>query len=555
MNMRVLKIILIPVFVTIIVNILCLYKPLYRPFEQKLYDLKYQLTIGGERSDNIIIVDIDELSLEKLGRYQNWPRVYFAEVIDYLKGAKVIGVDIFFGEPDTLPIYAQRYYDKPNFDSILGVVIANNKNVVLVSSYNKEPVFENVCPTGVGEIIADEDGIVRHGYKIIGKKHTFAYEIARKMNFDSKDNKFLICYRDTGAFRRIPFSDVYLRRVPPEYFQEKVVLIGGTAPGLFDFHSVPFHRHFPGILIQANLLDNFITNKRIAKFPYHYVLIITIFFSSLIALLTNFSKLRVYVFGCIVIFLIILITSFVLFSRRIDLEIIRIYYSFILTIIVSLINRYQFEEREKRRLKSIFSRYYSRELVEKVIKEPPKLGGEKVFCSILFADIRNFTPFSEKSSPEEVAKQLNRFLTEMVMIVFKYQGRIDKFIGDCVMAVFGHPVKLKNSALNACLCAREMVRRSEDLGFKIGIGINSGEVVSGNFGSPMRMEYTVIGDAVNLASRLEGLTKDLGVNIIVGEETYKMVTAHPTIELHFKELGPVKVKGKEEGVSIYELIP
>ncbi|MEO0190805.1 MAG: adenylate/guanylate cyclase domain-containing protein [candidate division WOR-3 bacterium] len=225
-----------------------------------------------------------------------------------------------------------------------------------------------------------------------------------------------------------------------------------------------------------------------------------------------------------------------------------------LTIIVSLINRYRFEEREKRRLKSIFSRYYSKELLEKVINEPPRLGGEKVFCTIIFADIRNFTPYTEKLTPEEVAKSLNRFLTEMVMVVFKYQGRIDKFIGDCVMAVFGHPFKLKNSALNACLCAREMVRRAEELGFHIGVGINSGEVVSGNFGSPMRMEYTVIGDAVNLASRLEGLTKEFSVNVIVGEETYKMVSSHPAIELHFKELGRVRVKGKEEEVMVYELV-
>ncbi len=191
--------------------------------------------------------------------------------------------------------------------------------------------------------------------------------------------------------------------------------------------------------------------------------------------------------------------------------------------------------------------------MEKVISEPPKLGGEKVFCTILFADIRNFTSYAEKSGPGDVAKVLNRFLTEMVMVVFKYQGRIDKFIGDCVMAVFGHPVGLKNSAFNACLCAREMVKKANELGFQIGIGINSGEVISGNFGSPMRMEYTVIGDAVNLASRLQDLTKEYGVNIIVGENTYKLASQQPTVELPFNEIGRVRVKGKEEMVLVYEL--
>ncbi|MEO0183567.1 MAG: adenylate/guanylate cyclase domain-containing protein [candidate division WOR-3 bacterium] len=555
MRSSILKIIWLPVGAVFAINILCLYQPLYRPFEQKVYDLKYRIALAERYIPEIVIVDIDELSLEKLGRYQNWPRAYFAEVIGYLKDARIIGVDIFFGEPDTLPIYARRYYEKPNFDSLLRMVIGANKNIVLVSSYEQEPVFSDICPTGIGEIIGDVDGVIRHGYKTVGGKPTFAYEIARHLNHDFPDDKFLIYYLDTGSFRRISFSDVYLQRVPQEFFRDKIVLIGGTASGLFDFHTVPFQRHFPGILIQANLINNFIAHKKINEFPYVYLILITFIFSLVITLLTVYSRLTTYITGYGIIFLLSFIIALILFFNRIELGLIRTYYSFVLTIILSLIYRYRFEEKEKRRLKSIFSRYYSRELVEKVIKEPPKLGGEKVFCTILFADIRNFTPLAEKSNPEDVARKLNQFLTEMVLIVFKYQGRVDKFIGDCVMAVFGHPVHLKNSALNACLCAREMVRRAQEMGFPIGVGINSGDVISGNFGSPMRMEYTVIGDAVNLAARLEGLTKEFRTDIIVGETTYQMVSSHPLIELHFQELGRVRVKGKEEEVLIYELKP
>ncbi len=554
MKNRTIRIILIPFFAIIAVNAICFYRPAYQPFEQRIYDFKYSIAIKKNRVENIVVVDIDELSLERLGRYQNWPRAYFAEVIDYLKNAKVIGIDIFFGEPDTLPLYARKYYEKPNFDSMLAQSFAVNKNVVLVSSYEKSSIFDQICPAGIGEIIADEDGVVRHGYKTINQKPTFAYVIARRLISDFAENKFLISYFDLESFRRISFSDVYLKRIPDEYFRDKVVLIGGTASGLFDYHSVPFRRHFPGILIQANLVNNFISNKRIVELPYLYLIITTFIFSLLIAFFTNFYSTRWYVIIYLASFLVIFLVSLVLFFNRIEFGIIRVYYTFILTIIISLIYRYRFEEKEKRRLKSIFTRYYSKELVERVIKEPPRLGGEKVFCSILFADIRNFTPYAERSSAEDVAKSLNRFLTEMVMVVFKYQGRIDKFIGDCVMAVFGHPVKLKNSALNACLCAQEMVKQAKKLGFQIGVGINSGDVVSGNFGSPMRMEYTVIGDAVNLASRLEGLTRELGVDILAGEETYKMVVSHPTIEIRFKELGRVKIKGKEEEVLVYELI-
>ncbi|MEO0185298.1 MAG: adenylate/guanylate cyclase domain-containing protein [candidate division WOR-3 bacterium] len=554
MKNRFLISLLISLTVIVVVNILCLYKPLFQPFENKIYDLKYRFTISSKPVENIVVIDIDETSLEKLGRYQNWPRQYFTEVIEYLKNAAVVGIDIFFAEPDTLPIYARRYYDKPNFDSGFAAVINANKNLVLVSSIEKEPIFSSICATGIGEIIADEDGVVRVGYATLNQKPTFAYQICRFLNLDFAEKKFLIYYLDTGSFRRISFSDVYLRRVPQEYFDARIVLVGGTASGLFDYHAVPFRRHFPGILIQANLVNSFTNNLKITVFPYVYALIITFVFAFLIALFTGLASTKKYVTIYIICFLIIFVFSLVLFYQRIEFGFVRTYYAFILTIIASLIYRYQFEEREKRRIKSVFSRYYSKELVEKAIKEPLKLGGEKVHCTMIFADIRNFTPYTEKSSPENVAQALNKFLTEMVMIVFKYQGRVDKFIGDCVMAVFGHPVKLKNSALNACLCAREMVKRARELGFEIGVGINSGEVVSGNFGSPMRMEYTVIGDAVNLASRLEGQTKEFKVNIVVGEETYKMLSSHPTIELKFRELGKVKVKGKEEEIVVYDLL-
>jgi len=554
MKNRIITGLLISFAVIAIINILCLYNPFYQPFEHKLYDLKYRLSLAKTRIEEIVVVDIDEPSLQKLGRYQNWPRAYFAEVIEYLKNAKVIGVDIFFGESDTLPLYARKYYTKPNFDSLLGAAIAGNKNVILVSSWSGEPVFSNLCPAGIGDIVADEDGVVRKGYFALDQKPTFASQIARFLKRNFSEGKFLIYYLDMESFRRISFSDVYLRRVPQEYFDDKIVLIGGTAPGLFDYHSVPFKRHFPGILLQANLVYNFINNIKVNEFPYIYILIITLICSFLIALSTSFFSTKRYVIVYILSFLFVFIVSLLMFYHRIEFGFVRTYYTFIFTIIASLIYRYQFEEKEKRRIKSIFSRYYSKELVEKVIKEPLKLGGEKAFCTIIFADIRNFTPYTERSSPEDVTKVLNKFLTEMVMIVFKYQGRIDKFIGDCVMAVFGHPVSLKNSSFNACLCAREMVKKARELGFQIGVGINSGEVVCGNFGSPMRMEYTVIGDAVNLASRLEGQTKEFNVNIVVGEATYKMMSQHPTIELQFKELGKVRVKGKEEEILVYELL-
>lgn len=533
------------------VYLLCLFSPLWLPFERKVYDLKHQWHVPEQRAEHIVIIDIDEKSLEKLGRYQNWPRVYFAEVIDYLDNAKVVGLDILFAEPDTLPIQVRQFFDKPSFDTLLENALKRNSRVVLVSDLETKPIFTKYNRTGYGYIFADKDGVIRRGfYSLFGEK-TFAAEISDMVNTASRHDRFLIRFFSESSFRRISFSDIYLKRVPKEYFLEKIVLIGGTAPGLFDYHAIPFERHFPGILIQANIVNNFINNLKVHEISYVYILIVSIILCFITSLLFLSKSVRIYILLCIILYTLLIVGSFILFGSGYEFGIVRPCYAMILTIIFTLMYRYQFEEREKRKIKAIFSRYYSRDLVEKLVNNPPKLGGEKANCTILFADIRNFTPYAEKTNPEQVGRQLNAFLDEMVQSIFAYQGSVDKFIGDCVMAVFGSPVQLRNHALNACLAAVEMLQKAKNLGFKIGIGINSGDVISGNFGSPMRMEYTVIGDPVNLASRLEGVTKQFDCSIVMGPDTYALAMTDPTEYLQFKELGKVKVKGKEAEITVY----
>lgn len=533
------------------VSMFCLFNPLWLPFKRKVYDLKHQWHVPEQRVEQIVIVEIDEKSLEKLGRYQNWPRVYFAEVIDYLDNARAVGLDILFAEPDTLPIQVRQFFDKPSFDTLLENALKRNGRVVLVSDLETKPIFTKYNRTGYGYIFADKDGIIRRGfYSLFGEK-TFAAEISDMFNTASRHDRFLIRFFSESSFRRISFSDIYLKRVPKEYFLEKIVLIGGTAPGLFDYHAIPFERHFPGILIQANLVNNFINNLKVHEISYIYILIASIVFCFIISLFFLSTPARIYIIVCMILYALLTVGSFILFGSGYQFGIVRPCYAMILTIVFTLMYRYQFEEREKRKIKAIFSRYYSRDLVEKLVNNPPKLGGEKANCTILFADIRNFTPYAEKTNPERVGRQLNAFLDEMVQSIFAYQGSVDKFIGDCVMAVFGSPVQLRNHALNACLAAVEMVQKAKNLGFKIGIGINSGNVISGNFGSPMRMEYTVIGDPVNLASRLEGVTKQFDCSIVLGPDTYALAMTDPTEYLQFKELGKVKVKGKETEITVY----
>ncbi len=218
--------------------------------------------------------------------------------------------------------------------------------------------------------------------------------------------------------------------------------------------------------------------------------------------------------------------------------------------------------KERNLVKDTFSRYVTSQVAEELLKNPEalSLGGKKQFVTVLFSDIRGFTNFSENFAPEEVVEHLNEYLSAMVDIVFKHEGTLDKFIGDAIMVVFGAPKPHADDAIRAVRTALEMREKLAELNakwqqqhkksFEIGIGINSGEVIAGNIGDIRRMEYTVIGDNVNLASRIESLTKDTGAPIIISRSTYQLVKD----QVDARELQSMNVKGKSEPVQIYELI-
>ena len=221
--------------------------------------------------------------------------------------------------------------------------------------------------------------------------------------------------------------------------------------------------------------------------------------------------------------------------------------------------------REKRFIQESFSRYLAPEVVQELLEDPSrlKLGGERKTITILFSDIRGFTSLSEKLEPEKLTKILTRFLSAMSNVILESRGVIDKYIGDAIMAFWGAPLSDQEHATHALRAALQMSKALKSLNeeFKkenlpplaIGIGINSGEVTVGNMGSEKRFDYTVIGDAVNLASRLEGLNKNYETEIIISGATKNMLNQKEIekMGINFKELGQAQVKGKEEAVTIY----
>ena len=219
-------------------------------------------------------------------------------------------------------------------------------------------------------------------------------------------------------------------------------------------------------------------------------------------------------------------------------------------------NNFIRENRLKLQIKKQFEHYLAPAMVKKLQENPSllKLGGETRELTFLFCDIRGFTPISEKykSDPQGLTKLINSFLTPMTDIILKSGGTIDKYMGDCIMAFWNAPLDCPNHQEKAILVAKDMRDRMKklDLGFNIGIGINSGTAVVGNMGSEQRFDYSVLGDAVNLASRLEGQSKEFNTTIVIGEDTYNAVE-----ELHSRmyRLGRVVVKGKSNKVAVYSI--
>lgn len=222
--------------------------------------------------------------------------------------------------------------------------------------------------------------------------------------------------------------------------------------------------------------------------------------------------------------------------------------------------RFILEGREKRRIKSIFSRYTAPQLIDQLLSQPGEitLGGEKKVVSILFADIRGFTKISESIPPEKVVEILNEVLTIIVRAIFKEQGTLDKFIGDCVMAVYGAPIPQTEHAQRAVRSALEIQKKLKNIEEKwvgeigrkleVGIAINSGEAIIGNIGSPERMDYTAIGDTVNLAARLEEFANE--GEIVISKNTYSLVKDLADCQ----EMEPIRVKGKKDEIRIYKVI-
>ena len=510
---------------------------------------------GGKTAlDNVVIIKIDDESINKIGRWP-WDRDVFSQILDKTKDAKAIGIDVSF-------------FEASSNDSSLKETIDKTNNLVLAAEINDNVLYKPIFDKDIGyvNLLTDGDGITR-GVKagLRDDLLPFAFNIYKKgwnneAEFERK--AYLINFASRpGTFNSIGAYELLQNNYS---FSGKIVLIGATAPNLHDNYFVPTSEGIPmpGVEIHANILQNLILNNFLEKQGKINIIIFILLFSFIGMFVL--SRLKIYyaisIFILIIAFYFILgIFAFSKFNYLFDLFFIPL--SLLISTGTGIGLNYLEAKKQNKFITNAFGKYVSKELLNEIISKryELKLGGTKRTVTIFFSDIRGFTSISEKLSPEELVSFVNEYLTDMTKIILEYKGTVDKFIGDAIMAFWNAPLDEKDHAELACKSAIEQYKKLEELKKKfanrnlphieIGCGINTGEAIIGNVGSEDRFDYTALGDNVNLASRLESLTKLYGVDIIISESTYKIVKD----KFKCRKLDNVKVKGKKIPITIYEL--
>ncbi len=382
----------------------------------------------------------------------------------------------------------------------------------------------------------------------------------------AEDGQMLLNYRGpAGAFRHVSALDVLRGRVPPETLRGKIVLLGVTATAVGDIRVTPFDGALPGVEIHATALDDILHGDALwqAKWLGMAEIGVILFCVLLLGLVLQWARgpAGLLVAGALLVAYLI-VSQWLFVADGLPLSLVYPILAISLTYVAISVLHYIVEEREKRETRKALSLYLSPSMAELLSRQPDlmKLGGEKRELTVFFSDIRGFTTISEKLAPENLVELLNLYLGNMTDIVFSYDGMLDKYIGDAVMAVWGAPLPQADHAQRACRATLEMFARLEVLNrewqergwpvLSIGAGINTGPMVFGNMGSTRHLSLTVMGDNVNLGSRLEGLNKTYGTHAIASESTLRAVGDLAVV----RDLDLVRVKGKYEPVRIFELL-
>lgn len=581
--------------------------------------------------DDIIIVDIDEKSLAEIGRWPWSRKVMAELVKTVASGdPKVIGIDVFFSEVENLAadqalareiaaagnvVLATPFFDsgplkatsEPAYDFLWDSAFTkvetvpgiNWKSWAVKPTRVLPPVSEIAQAGTLGHVLMypDLDGVLRWEILSLYFQDDFYPSLplqvariasdlppeqlilypgssialgARQIGTDLSGRILINYYGRDGTYPRVSATDLLFGRIPAQRLKNAIVLIGTTAFSTYDQKVTPVSADMPGVEKNANVVQNLLSGSFLRRSPGIFELAVILLSGGVLLIMLPRQSARggiILGFGLILFYL--FFSFWLLIDQNIWLTL--IYPLANMAIIVGIETTYKLfaAERKTREIRSMFSSYVSPKIVEALIRNPEKLalGGERRVATILFSDMVGFTTISEKLPPEEVVAMLNDYYKEMAEIIFRWDGTLDKFVGDEIMALWNAPTDQDNHAELAVRCALHMSDRLDQLrlewsarGLNIdcGIGLNTGEVLIGNVGLlGKKMDYTAIGNHVNVAARLEKLTRTYGTRIIIGENTLadisQFVESGKFGHVEIKALDSVKVKGKDETVNIFSV--
>jgi len=577
--------------------------------------------------ESIMIVEVDEKSLERYGRWP-WRRTLQARLINTLMkgGPAVLAVDIFYPE-----------HENARADAALGRALSPAYGkIVLAAGFDLEPetgqetpgyLFDNAITsikdqsrlktvvtvtkwkmsipslsanTALGHVFspADMDGklrweslYVKYGDELYPSLSliTAAFSIGKEVTAltvhagrgvqlgdtfipsDASGRMRINYLGPEKTFHSVSAADVLSGRVPLSVFQNKIVFLGTSAISTFDFAVTPFSARMPGVEKNATVFANILEKSFIHDVPVSVASLIILFTGLALAVLfSRFQASRVIGAAAFLMIAYVVANQYLFSYQGQYLNFVYPFFNLVLIAGFSGSFKYLTEERRAHELKAMFSRYVSPKIVEQLIAHPEmaKLGGYRKEVTVLFSDVRDFTTFSEHRQPEEVVAHLNEYLHEMTNIIFRWDGTLDKFVGDEIMAFWGAPLDQPNHAELAVKCALNMSNRLDQLQKKwreegkvpldIGIGLNTGSVLIGNIGSAdKKMDFTIIGDHVNLGARVETLTRKYDSRVLITEFTMAkiehLIKEGTLWRVDMKEIDAVTVKGKDVSVKIFSI--
>ncbi len=572
------------------------------PLENRLADAFVRMQAVDQQPDpDIVIIDIDDTSLAQMeddaGRWP-WPRAIHGELVQGIAAQKPAAIvfDILFSErdefrPDSDAAFNQAlqgvdnvYFPMVRRDAARDVQGAAATDIApllgLIRGENADPAARiAVLPplaldpahwrVGTINFEEDADGVGRR-YQLYTAAHgwlipSLPARVAQDLGYavPQQPDMILAWRGKAGSFRHIPYADLYADfnrekklRVADE-LKDKIVIIGTAATGMHDVRVTPLASLYPGVEMLATAIDNLKNGRAMQRANRDFSLGLALLLLGLLsaAFLRGMNALKS---GQVLLVasLILLLGEYVAAGRLLLLPMLTPLLLAWLAYFAFALREYLREKKSREQAVQLFSRFVNPHVVQELVAHGGlSRAGESRQVTMLFSDIRGFTTLSEKRTPEQVVDLLNRYFSLQVAVVFRHGGSLDKFIGDCIMAFWGAPLDDPDHARHAVEAALEMADTlqkfrqelgEEDARFDVGIGIHSGPAVVGLIGSEQRREYTAIGDTVNLASRIEGLTKGVS-RILVSRDT--MEACGDAFE--FQSFGSFKVKGREQEVELF----